>query len=403
MSTRTLRDLLVCPTCRGDLASGSAGLACAICNLSYPIIRGVPVLLPGAPREDLIPRFESELPPRQGYSKWKERLLVRSLSSADVALDFGCGYQALDDPNIVRMDACLHPYADVVGDVHHLPFRDGSVHLAFGGAVFEHLRDPWQAARELARVLTPGGFLYADWNFVFAYHGYPAHYFNASRDAVRETFGAVLDVVEVGVAPFQGPGAALRQVIGTYLAHFKAADREGAELQDQLSELLLRPLEALDRGIPAEHRHRTAAGLFVVACNGARGPEALISDEVWRQWEASETLRERYPDPRRLAEPGNILHALGETARRGSRRPCFSKDGSGRPRDPMVLSWPDELLFEPEQAADAELRRVMLARRRPMVRKLADALERPTDVAKLPQKALRWLTWRIRFLLGQTP
>ena len=400
---RTLFDLLACPTCKGQLGRLPQSLQCEECALDYPIVDGIPVLLPGAPKQDLVPRFESDLPPRPGYSMWKERLLIASLDDSAAALDFGCGYQALDDPNIVRMDACLHPYADVVGDVHHLPFRSESVQLAFGGAVFEHLENPWQAARELARVLSPGGYLYADWNFVFAYHGYPAHYFNASRDGVREVFAAALDIVEMGVAPFQGPGAALRQVVGTYLAHATPGDPAAAGLREQLETVLLHPLEALDRAIAPDDRHRIAAGIFVVACKPGHGPDAVIPDEVWQAWHADPQLQQRYPDPRRLAEPGNILRSARAAPVRSHDRVIFSKDGSGRARHEMVRTWPDALLEEAEPAADAELRRTLLARRRSVRRKLSDAIATPGGVARLPLRAARWLTWRVRYMLGLTP
>jgi uncharacterized protein YbaR (Trm112 family) len=399
---RTLWDLLACPTCRGDLARVHDDLVCQPCALRYPVIDGVPVLLPGAPRQDLVPRFQSVLPPRPGYSAWKERLLITSAGPSHAVLDFGCGYQALDDPRIVRMDACLHPYADVVGDVHALPFKDGSLQVAFGGAVFEHLRDPGQAAQELARVISPGGFVYADWNFVFAYHGYPAHYFNASVDGVREVFSRHLDIVEMGVAPFQGPGAALRQVIGTYLDYARSVDDDARTLRDVLEGLLLLPLEPLDRAIAPEDRHRIAAGVYVLAHKPGRGPLAVIPDQVWHAWESDVQLRARFPDPRRIAEPANILRASPAPVE-PMQAEVFSKDGSGRPRDPMVATWPDALLTEPEPHADADLQRIMLARRRPWLRKLTDATARPGDLLRLPWRAVRWVVWRVQYARGRTP
>jgi SAM-dependent methyltransferase len=268
--------------------------------------------------------------------------------------------------------------------------------------VFEHLRDPWQAVSELARVLSPGGFVYADWNFVFAYHGYPAHYFNASADGVREAFARHLDVVDVDVAPFQGPGAALRQVIGTYLRHAQATDADTRALRHALEGILLRPLETLDRAIPPEDRHRIAAGVHVLAHKPGRGPLALIPDAIWEAWANDAALRARYPDPRRLAEPSNIIRVCGPPAA-ASASTRFSKDGSGRARDAEVDAWPDQLLTEPESPADADLRRVLLARRRPWLIKLADATARPADLLRLPSRALRWVRWRVQYARGRTP
>jgi len=38
-------ELLVCPKCRGELFRVDAGLACQTCELVYPILNGVPLML----------------------------------------------------------------------------------------------------------------------------------------------------------------------------------------------------------------------------------------------------------------------------------------------------------------------------------------------------------------------
>ena len=43
----TLHHDLVCPGCGADLRSGSAELQCLRCGLAYPVVQGVPMLLPG--------------------------------------------------------------------------------------------------------------------------------------------------------------------------------------------------------------------------------------------------------------------------------------------------------------------------------------------------------------------
>jgi SAM-dependent methyltransferase len=52
------------------------------------------------------------------------------------------------------------PYANVafeVSEIYNLPFPDGHFDAAFSHALFEHLADPVRAAREVLRVLKPGG------------------------------------------------------------------------------------------------------------------------------------------------------------------------------------------------------------------------------------------------------
>ncbi|MEN0065074.1 MAG: Trm112 family protein [Myxococcota bacterium] len=40
-----LRRVLVCPRCRGELTDADLGLFCAACNLTYPVVDGVPWLI----------------------------------------------------------------------------------------------------------------------------------------------------------------------------------------------------------------------------------------------------------------------------------------------------------------------------------------------------------------------
>lgn len=50
---------------------------------------------------------------------------------------------------------------DIVGDAMDIPFDDGSLDFLFAAHLFEHLIDPVAALKEWARVLKPGGKLYA--------------------------------------------------------------------------------------------------------------------------------------------------------------------------------------------------------------------------------------------------
>ena len=400
MTSRTLYDLLACPACRADLVRHDEALACRGCATTYPIVRGVPVFLPG-----VVPEFEKDLPPRPGYSPWKERLLIKALQPDQVALDFGCGYQEFDHPNVVRMDASLHPYVDVVGDVHHLPFKDDVLHAAFGGAVFEHLERPRVAAAELWRCLAPGGYLYADWNFVFAYHGYPAHYFNASIDAVRSVFADYL-LLETGVAPFQGPGAALRQVIGTYLDTFRPTEPEAIEFRQALELVLLHGLEAYDRHIAPADRHRTAAGIYIVGLKQRAAGDTILPRSLMDRWHAEPTLRERFPEPRLITVDGGLLQ-WAEAGRvpvaSSDVQVPFLKRGEAQPVPAALTEWGWTVMTEPRPPADDDLRRVLVRRQRSIGRKLLDAVATPGAVLAVPRKVLRYARWRRMHRSGLAP
>ncbi len=179
----SLLDILACPVCKACVRPAADRLCCTGCGRYYPVVGGVPVMLPDAAGRP--PEHEGELRLRAGYDPWVHRAVIQSLADDQVVVDCGCGNMTLDDPCIVRMDVKLTPYVDVVGDVHALPFRPGSVDFFLMLAVVEHLRQPFQAADEIFAALKPGGYVYGDCNFVFPYHGYPHHYFNATVHGLR--------------------------------------------------------------------------------------------------------------------------------------------------------------------------------------------------------------------------
>ena len=43
---RDLLEKLACPACRGSLSLEAAELICAVCGRKYPIVEGIPVLIP---------------------------------------------------------------------------------------------------------------------------------------------------------------------------------------------------------------------------------------------------------------------------------------------------------------------------------------------------------------------
>ena len=107
-------------------------------------------------------------------------------------------------PNIQRHNyvmADVEPGADVdvVANLHDLP-TDWSdrFEAVIASAVFEHLERPWIAAKEVARVLAPGGFCYIATHQTFPLHAYPSDFFRFSREALSLIFSdAGLRIVDV--------------------------------------------------------------------------------------------------------------------------------------------------------------------------------------------------------------
>lgn len=78
------------------------------------------------------------------------------------------------DYKILDKVADYHP--DIVGDIHALPFDDGSQEALICIAVLEHVEDPAKAISEMHRVLKRGGFAYIYVPFLYYYHAHEGYY-----------------------------------------------------------------------------------------------------------------------------------------------------------------------------------------------------------------------------------
>ncbi len=91
-------------------------------------------------------------------------------------------------PQVVEAETAIFRNTDVIADVHALPFVDGAFAAVIALNAFEHYRNPFQAAAEIARVLAPGGRLFMQTAFLQPAHEAPWHFFNATKHGVLEWF-----------------------------------------------------------------------------------------------------------------------------------------------------------------------------------------------------------------------
>lgn len=80
------------------------------------------------------------------------------------------------DASRTVVNIALSAEPDVLADAHKLPFLDATWDAVVCAEILEHVAEPATALSEIARVLRPGGRLYACAPFLYPIHGDPLDY-----------------------------------------------------------------------------------------------------------------------------------------------------------------------------------------------------------------------------------
>jgi SAM-dependent methyltransferase/uncharacterized protein YbaR (Trm112 family) len=272
-----LATLLACPLCRQELTAVASALRCANCDAQFPIVNGVPVFLPDAAGVVTIPSAHTS----NAIGAEFEQILARG---DERVLHLGAGSTATKYPGCIELEYKIFRHTYVVGDAHALPFRDGSFDRVFAFNVFEHLRDPAGAAREILRVLKPGGAVAVHTAFLQPLHEAPRHFFNATEFGVREWFGD-FEIEQCRVSGNFSPGFMLGFLSASLLETLResgiSADAQaqiGSSRLEQWANFWHRkadPPPGFDAllTLPQEFQKRLAAGFELLARKPASAPE----------------------------------------------------------------------------------------------------------------------------------
>ena len=143
-----------------------------------------------------------------------------------VVLDCGAGQRDVYYDNVVNFEIVNYDTTDVLGIGEALPFKDDSFDAVISIAVLEHVRDPFTCAREISRVLKPGGKLYCSVPLLQPLHGYPHHYYNMTHQGLANLFQSEVDIKKQDVIPSTGPIWSLTWILNRWLAQLppEAAD-----------------------------------------------------------------------------------------------------------------------------------------------------------------------------------
>lgn len=246
------RGMLVCPKTKAPLLLRARELAAAN-GVRYPLHHGVPIVIDGAAQQDYLSQnngsmtaeYESQpapipaavpAPPPRGWRaslrRWLDlasdhrsaesiaayHAVVTHQPANALLISVGGGPQR-QDPRLTNINIGPFHNVDIVADAYCLPYADNVVDGVFCEAVLEHLEFPDRAAAEMARVLKPGGQLFAATPFLQPYHGYPNHFQNFTLTGHERLFTRQgLEIVASGVCV--GPSFVLSQLTHGYLTNY---------------------------------------------------------------------------------------------------------------------------------------------------------------------------------------
>jgi SAM-dependent methyltransferase len=137
---------------------------------------------------------ESDNISSHGYDEYAQEIINEN--ERGMILDCGCGLRNDYLGNIVNFEIVPYESTDVVGLGESLPFIDNCFDAVLSLNVLEHVKNPFQCAAEISRVLKPGGKLYCVAAFLQPVHAFPDHYFNMTKGGMKLLFEKHLQIDE---------------------------------------------------------------------------------------------------------------------------------------------------------------------------------------------------------------
>jgi len=235
---------LLCVVCNNNLGKPadpkSDSVKCGSCGQSYPVIQGIPVVIDEAKSifrfsdfldsrnlffdiskkgkivgalKKFVPSIGGNNLGRKNFT-FLEELLVREKGNGARVLVVGGSIvgdgmdKFVESKQLwfVESDVSFGPRTQIIFDGHAIPYRDGSFDCVIVQAVLEHVLDPIQCVKEIHRVLSPGGVVYAETPFMQQVHGGPYDFTRFSRSGHRRLFR---NFTEVKAGMTAGTGTSL--------------------------------------------------------------------------------------------------------------------------------------------------------------------------------------------------
>ena len=143
-----------------------------------------------------------------------------------LVLDCGAGQRDTYYENVVNFEVVDYDTTDVLGVGEELPFADNSFDAVISLSVLEHVKDPFRCAKEIARVLKPGGELVCSVPFLQPYHGYPHHYYNMTSQGLENLFAGLLEADKTEIADSGLPVCSLTWILRNWVNGLEGETKE---------------------------------------------------------------------------------------------------------------------------------------------------------------------------------
>lgn len=197
-----LKNILCCPICKADINLVES--MCSKCSKEYRIDDEVPVFVDTfCPTKivvensndkklfkRILEKIFSTIPKHTIWTDDTVFNFMNDLSIKNTVLNLGSGSGLFDSEirvPMINLDIIKNKRTDVVADAHHLPFKDNAFDCIFSNAVLEHVKRPWEVAKEMERVVKTGGYIVVNLPFLNTIHD-KEDYFRFTLKGINELF-----------------------------------------------------------------------------------------------------------------------------------------------------------------------------------------------------------------------
>jgi len=185
-------------------------------------------------------------------------------------LDLGCGFRDTVLSNVLYVEVYPSIAADIIVAPNELyPLKSNSFDGIVCADVLEHVRRPWETVKEIHRMLKPGGAVFISWPFLQPTHGFPSHYFNATREGLTTLFAdSGFTIATVDTRDHQAPDYTVKWIMNSLISALPV------ELKKKLLNSTIAEIMAVEEGtgiwrevldhLPRRTRSELACGNFLV-------------------------------------------------------------------------------------------------------------------------------------------